>query len=65
MVPGLPGCPPRARSGPGLSARLADAGGILASLVQDAFTAFEQTMKTQEQNRTQGQGGTGGRTAPP
>jgi hypothetical protein len=39
-------------SGPGLSARLADAGGVLASVVQDAFTAFDQILKTQEQNRT-------------
>ncbi len=36
----------------GLSARLADAGGVLASVVQDAFSAFEQVMKNQEQNRT-------------
>jgi hypothetical protein len=43
----------RAReSGPGLSARLADAGGILASLVQDAFTAFEQAVKTQDQTHS-------------
>jgi hypothetical protein len=42
----------RAReSGPGLSARLADAGGVLASVVQDAFSAFEQAMKTQDQNQ--------------
>jgi hypothetical protein len=39
-------------SGPGLSARLADAGGVLAAAVQDAFTAFDQLMKTQEQNRS-------------
>ena len=43
----------RAReSGPGLSARLADAGGILASLVQDAFTAFEQAVKTPDQTHS-------------
>jgi hypothetical protein len=43
----------RAReSGPGLGARLADAGGILASLVQDAFTAFEQAVKTQDQTHS-------------
>ena len=35
----------------GLGARLADAGGVLASVVQDAFSAFEQVMKTQEQNK--------------
>jgi hypothetical protein len=34
----------------GLGARLADAGGVLASVVQDAFSAFEQVMKTQDQN---------------
>jgi hypothetical protein len=39
-------------SGPGLSARLADAGGVLAAAVQDAFTAFDQLLKTQEQNRS-------------
>jgi hypothetical protein len=39
-------------SGPGLGARLADAGGVLASVVQDAFSAFEQVMKTQEQNHS-------------
>jgi hypothetical protein len=39
-------------SGPGLSARLADAGGVLAAAVQDAFAAFDQLMKTQEQNRS-------------
>ena len=32
-------------SGPGLSARLADAGGVLAAAVQDVFTAFDQLMK--------------------
>ncbi len=36
----------------GLGAQLANAGGVLASVVQDAFSAFEQVMKTQEQNRT-------------
>jgi hypothetical protein len=38
--------------GPSLSARLADAGGVLASVVTDAFSAFEQVMKTQDQNRS-------------
>ena len=38
--------------GPGLGARLADAGGVLASVVTDAFSAFEQVMKTQEQNHS-------------
>jgi hypothetical protein len=43
----------RAReSGPGIGARLADAGGILASLVQDAFTAFEQAVKAQDQTQS-------------
>jgi hypothetical protein len=37
-------------SGPGLGARLADAGGVLASVLQDAFSAFEQAMK--DQNRS-------------
>jgi hypothetical protein len=36
----------------GLGARLADVGGVLASVVQDAFSAFEQVMKTQDQNRS-------------
>jgi hypothetical protein len=39
-------------SGPGLGARLADAGGVLASVAQDFFSAFDQLMKTQEQNRS-------------
>jgi hypothetical protein len=39
-------------SGPGLGARLADAGGVLASVLQDAFSAFEQAMKTQDQTRS-------------
>jgi hypothetical protein len=43
--------------GPGLMASLADAGGALASMAQDAFSTFEQIMKTQEQNRSQGHGG--------
>jgi hypothetical protein len=37
-------------SGPGLGAKLTGAGGVLASVVQDAFSAFEQAMKTQDQN---------------
>jgi len=41
----------RLGSAGGLGARLVDAGGILASAVQDAFAAFDQVMKTQEQNR--------------
>ena len=48
-------------SGPGLSARLADAGGVLAAAVQDAFTAFDQLMKNQEQNRSSERS----RTTPP
>jgi hypothetical protein len=39
-------------SGPGLGATLANAGGVLASVVQDAFSAFEQVMKTQDQNKS-------------
>ena len=35
----------------GLGAQLANAGGVLASVVQDAFSAFEQVMKTQDQNQ--------------
>jgi hypothetical protein len=38
-------------SGPGLTSRLADAGGALASMAQDAFSAFDQIMKTQDLNR--------------
>jgi hypothetical protein len=41
----------------GLSARLADAGGALAGVVEGAFSAFEQVMKTQEQNRQAERGG--------
>jgi hypothetical protein len=52
-----------------LMASLADAGGALASMAQDAFSTFEQIIKTQEQNRSQGgpggQGGTGGRPSGP
>jgi hypothetical protein len=33
-------------SGPGLGSKLADAGGVLASVVGDAFSAMEQAMKT-------------------
>jgi hypothetical protein len=36
-------------SGPGLGAQLANAGGVVASVLQDAFSAFEQVMK--DQNR--------------
>jgi hypothetical protein len=38
-------------SGPGLGERLAGAGGVLASVASDVFAAFEQAMKTQDQNR--------------
>jgi hypothetical protein len=41
----------RLGSGSDLGARLADAGGALASVVQGAFSAFEQAMKTQDQNQ--------------
>ncbi len=36
----------------GLGASLANAGGVLASVVQDAFSAFEQVLKTQDQNHS-------------
>jgi hypothetical protein len=39
-------------SGPGLGARIADAGGVLATVVQEAFTAVEQAMKTPPAERT-------------
>jgi hypothetical protein len=35
----------------GLGARLADAGGALAGVVEGAFSAFEQVLKAQEQNK--------------
>jgi hypothetical protein len=35
----------------GLMSSLADAGGALASMAQDAFSAFEQILKTQDQNQ--------------
>ncbi len=38
-------------SGPGLGAMLSDAGGALAGLAQDAFSAFEQLMRTPEQTQ--------------
>jgi hypothetical protein len=38
--------------GPGLGATIASASGVLASVVQDAFSAFEQVMKVQDQNRS-------------
>jgi hypothetical protein len=34
-------------SGPGIGAKLADAGGLLTALAQDAFSAVDQIMKTQ------------------
>jgi len=40
----------RTGSAVGLGASLANASGVLASVVQDAFSAFGQVMKTQEQN---------------
>jgi len=48
----------RLGSGSGLGAQLASAGGVLASVVQDAFSAFEQAMKTQDQNRSAERPGT-------
>jgi hypothetical protein len=35
-----------------LMSSLADAGGALANMAQEAFSAFEQVMKTQDQNRS-------------
>ena len=48
----------RLGSGSGLGAQLANAGGALASVVQDAFSVFEQAMKTQDQNRSAERPGT-------
>jgi hypothetical protein len=39
-------------SGPGLMSSVADVGGALAAMAQDAFSAFEQIMKAQDQNRS-------------
>jgi len=39
-------------SGPGLMSSVADVGGALAAMAQDAFSAFEQIMKTQDQNHS-------------
>jgi hypothetical protein len=39
-------------SGPGLMSSVADVGGALASMAQDALSAFEQIIKTQDQNRS-------------
>jgi hypothetical protein len=47
----------RTGSAGGLGASLANAGGVLASVVQDAFSAFEQVMKTQDQNHPAGRPG--------
>ena len=41
----------RTGGGAGLSARLADAAGGLAGVLEGAFSAFDQVMKTQEQNK--------------
>jgi hypothetical protein len=38
--------------GPGLMSSLATTGGALASMAQDAFSAFEQIIKAQDQNRS-------------
>ena len=48
----------RLGGGSGLGAQLANAGGVLASAVQDAFSVFEQAMKTQDQNRSAERPGT-------
>jgi hypothetical protein len=42
----------RTGSAGGLGASLANASGVLASVVQDAFSAFGQVMKTQDQNHS-------------
>ena len=39
-------------SGPGLMSSVADVGGALAAMAQDALSAFEQMIKTQDQNRS-------------
>ena len=48
----------RLGGGSGLGAQLANAGGALASVVQDAFSVLEQAMKTQDQNRSAERPGT-------
>lgn len=48
----------RLGGGSGLGAQLVNAGGALASVVQDAFSVFEQAMKTQDQNRSAERPGT-------
>ena len=67
MVPDLPGGPrgPDVGGTSGLGARLADAGGALAGVVEGAFSVFEQVMKTQEQNRTGRPNGPGPRAPAP
>ena len=42
----------RMGSSGGLMSSLADAGGALAAMAQDELSAFEQIMKTQDQNRS-------------
>jgi hypothetical protein len=42
----------RVGGGSGLGAALSGAGTVLSSVVQDAFSVFEQVMKTQDQNRS-------------
>jgi hypothetical protein len=42
----------RTGSAGALGASLANAGGVLASVVGDAFSAFEQVLKTQDQNHS-------------
>jgi len=51
-------------SGPGLMSSVADVGGALASMAQDAFSAFEQIMKTQDQNQNRSSERTGVTPAP-
>ena len=60
VVPGLPGGPRRAdwAAGAVWARSWPTAGGALASVVQDAFSVFEQAMKTQDQNRSAERPGT-------
>jgi hypothetical protein len=44
----------------GLGAALSGAGTVLSSVVQDAFSVFEQVMKTQDQNQNRSAERTGG-----
>jgi len=52
-------------SGPGLMSSVADVGGALAAMAQDAMSAFEQMMKTQDQNQNRSSERTGVTPAAP